>query len=1177
MSYLSNDAILSDNPSEDETSTIATELYEGAAPFSLIWEAIHRTKEEFKLCPNRVWAVAKSLPEREHILPSLIPPAGDITVKGHKGHQECTFDFCEYSRRDFTAVEQRHESSPCGCRPLYDMFHEYSLNEAIRNGQLTAWTLDGRSMIKPPQPFMAISHVWSDGTGAGQGQVNTCLYDLFKDIAEQFQCEGVWWDTICIPRDKVARSQAISRMQNNYEEARITLVHDCYLREWKWDKAETACFAIIMSPWFSRGWTSLELAKSRKVKVLFKGAHGPIVKDLDEDILAQVDQSRHRAAQLILNLRNTRITKINDLLMVLGSRYTSWPRDTAIISGLLVGTGVPSEWQKDIYQAVLKKISKVCQSQLFHNSATMSGGFSWCPTSLLDMQPSPQTSLTLDVGENGNLTGWWEVIDDFHTVSKDRYNWKGTHPLVEARLRSALHSAWEKPGKHLLLAELAASPDPDAYPPVRRKSGSITRAILVEITTQRGAMTKTHFIGPVYFSPPLDVGDINGQIERVIVGGAEGTEIREANPDCSTGETIRTQSVQPNQSDDSKLRSAFVHGDEEEILRLLGNQPKLDFVDQERSWTGLHYATWKCYVEVVKMLIDPNRSTYRESINHEDTLGQRVIHLAAERGNKEIIDLLLEAGANPSDRCKDKQTALHRAVWGCSKAVVQKLLEMVDPDISDSVGQTALHIATRKGYSSIISLLLGKATPSIPDLKGQTAMHLAAQHGQMEAVGLLLANKVDINARDKHGHMPLHLAAAEGNEGVVQLLLDNGADEKAQGWDQRTPLQLASEKGKEMVVQLLLGKGVDVETQDWHRQTPLHLASKEGRQEVVQLLLKKGADTNTLDSNKQTPLHLAVAEGHEEIVRQLLDSGADFTTGDKNGQTPLHLASKKGEAVVQLLRNKGADITIPDSNGQTPLHLAVAEGKGEIVLLLLAMGGDFTAQDRNGQTPLHLACQKRDETVVQLLLNKGADVKTEDGKKQTSLHVAAEWGNEKVAQLLLGKGADVKTQDSNGETPLHLAAGGYIGEVTLHKAVRDATTQLLLDNGADIKAQDEDGQTPLHLAAESARERVVQVLLAKGADATAQDKNGRTPLHLAATSYGNIEVARLLLAKGADVKAQDVNGVTPAGYGEYNSQAMRQLLENGADRQVEKVVLGSGENINVPMRVEEQALSGQEA
>jgi hypothetical protein len=193
----------------------------------------------------------------------------------------------------------------------------------------------------------------------------------------------------------------------NYENARITLVHDCYLREWEWtDKetaAETACFAIIMSPWFSRGWTALELAKSRKVKIVFKG---PLIKDLDE-ILAEAPPGLARDG--IVKLRNKSITNVDDLLATLGPRHTSWPRDVAIISGLLVGVKIHSNAsQQGIYKSVLQKMKTVNHGHLFHNLPTMSGGFSWCPVSLLDL-PLGLKGITPPITKHENVGTWKSV------------------------------------------------------------------------------------------------------------------------------------------------------------------------------------------------------------------------------------------------------------------------------------------------------------------------------------------------------------------------------------------------------------------------------------------------------------------------------------------------------------------------------------------------------------------------------------------------------------------------------------------------------------------------------------------------------------------------------------------------------------------------------------------------
>src|SRR5436190_17194224 len=125
--------------------------------------AFERATREFNLCPSRVWSVARE------DLPKLMPDSNSVPTqskyKKQENHELCTFDFCEQSQRDFTAVQQRHECEKSDCSRLKSLFSRKILTEAAENEKSTAWRLDGRSMIEPPQPYMAISHVWSDGTG----------------------------------------------------------------------------------------------------------------------------------------------------------------------------------------------------------------------------------------------------------------------------------------------------------------------------------------------------------------------------------------------------------------------------------------------------------------------------------------------------------------------------------------------------------------------------------------------------------------------------------------------------------------------------------------------------------------------------------------------------------------------------------------------------------------------------------------------------------------------------------------------------------------------------------------------------------------------------------------------------------------------------------------------------
>ncbi|GFG27323.1 serine/threonine-protein phosphatase 6 regulatory ankyrin repeat subunit B [Aspergillus udagawae] len=1082
---------------------------------SFIWQALVRATTEFNLCPNRVWAVARSLPQREKNIPLLILTSdADIKhrIPHHPGHEQCTFDFCEFSRRDFTGVQQRHETPGCTCVPLRGLFPPDELEKAAKAGKVTAWALDGKSIIRPPRPFMAISHVWADGTGAGAwgpGQVNRCLHSFFRRIAKQFQCEGIWWDTVCIPRSKAARTVAINRMQQNYEDARVTLVHDCFLREWEWidddddsKNARLACFAIIMSPWFSRGWTALELARSRRVKVIFKGAYGPAIKDLDDDILAKVPDDI--IARPIANLRATRISAVDDLLTVLGSRYTSWPRDIATIAGLLVGINIPHDaTQQDIYQRILKRVGKVSPEHLFHNSATMSkGGFTWCPTSLVDLAPSSGLT-SLRVTEDGAVMGQWRVLGRPDWISRGRYNWKGTHPLAEVRLQAAL----QRPETHCLLAEVDCE--------------AISRAVLVEVVnkTKDSECECGRFIGSVYFHPPLQRQEMSHPDElltpkEVVIGVADD------NAESKSVRTRSTSNIPIHHSSDSdlgeQLISSAASGDALEVERLLGTEVDPNFSDKITTWTALHYATWGNHDEVVRSLVE------KSDLNLGDRLGQKAIHLAAERGNERILRQLLEQGVEVNSRCADEQRVLHRAAFVGSEPVVELLLRTpgVKVNAQDSLKRTALHLAAQHGHKGAVKQLLSsdRVDLSLAESAGKTPLHLAAEYGN-EAIVELLMPRTDCDQQDAVGQTALHLAAARGYSTIVRLLLETSTP-NLQDVMGRTALHLAILEKKNETAVLLAA--FDLNCADLVGKTAFHLAAQHGCKDVVDVLTKK-LDPNLPDITGRTALHMASENGHVSIVKSLLPK-ATLGLQDSAGQTALHLAiQNEHEDIARLLIGSTPDT--PDDFGKTALHLASEKGYTSLVELLMERGNP-NAEDSQGLTALDMA-KKGAHGHVAALLEKACP-----RESMTSPSGPLKRGYASIIQRLL-ETINPDIRHSNSETALQLAVQNRIRDVTMlllenwkelpvyHRpSLRPTVTreeskvviELLMEKGADIGAKNNVGFTVLDYAALGGHEAVVRLLIEKG------EKLGEPTLHFAVLG-GNEAVVELILENGGDISA----------------------------------------------------------
>lgn len=90
---------------------------------------------------------------------------------------------------------------------------------------------------------------------------------------------------------------------------------------------------------------------------------------------------------------------------------------------------------------------------------------------------------------------------------------------------------------------------------------------------------------------------------------------------------------------------------------------------------------------------------------------------------------------------------------------------------------------------------------------GDTPLHWAAFHGRISAATVLLAKGADINARDKDGNTPLHWAAARGHVEMTELLIAHGADLNDRTNFGCTPLRGAFDYHQAATARVLLKHG----------------------------------------------------------------------------------------------------------------------------------------------------------------------------------------------------------------------------------------------------------------------------------------------------------------------------------------------------------------------------------
>ena len=441
-------------------------------------KAVEEASEKISMlgfCQQRVWEVVRNGLDGEI---ELVPLMGALEQlpqlrhdrlqwrngqEYHECHKSCTAAFCELAAVNFTSVTQLHKCSNLNnCSPTTDeMFNQSLLVQALKDKTMTtAWTLDGMSLVAQGKSYLAVSHVWSDGTGAGAwkaGRVNSCLWDFFKEKASSFGCGGVWWDTVCIPQEKTARSIALNNMHYNYEAAECTLVHDSYLAGTEWKDDGSPCIALVLSSWFTRGWTALELLLSKKVLILFRQGDGYILKDLDQEVLAQ-HRFLHSHAHWIATFAVKRLRDpsrfhygcSSEILRILQARYTSWARDQSIIAGLMCRlTDFDTLTEQEITKKIILNGGSIEQSCLLHDLPTMSDPlFMWCPPRFVDI-PAGRGGGHVNIMKDGRLYGDWEI---WYIPSKTYVDrgiiWPSSR---DVRVRAKILSALQEPEKCVIL------------------------------------------------------------------------------------------------------------------------------------------------------------------------------------------------------------------------------------------------------------------------------------------------------------------------------------------------------------------------------------------------------------------------------------------------------------------------------------------------------------------------------------------------------------------------------------------------------------------------------------------------------------------------------------------------------------------------------------------------------
>lgn len=346
---------------------------------------------------------------------------------------------------------------------------------------------------------------------------------------------------------------------------------------------------------------------------------------------------------------------------------------------------------------------------------------------------------------------------------------------------------------------------------------------------------------------------------------------------------------------------------------LLESGANLDGIDG-RGNTAIMNSVIHRSLSMIKLFLE-NGANLEKPANVTSSVGYGCLHLAALSGNEEILNILLDGGAELEAESKDGRTPFILAVEESQKASAQTLLDRGANPLSSSSGASALGLAVSNTdcemiclilqpnvqaaqYGGLLEVQMNGNSVSLEDTMRRTlALLVACSLGHKEAVNLLIVNGADVNASTETGLTPLLSASAGDHIEVMQLLIKQGANTSSvRRHDGFRPLQIAaSESFSTEVVELLLLQKVEIDVKDEAGESFLALLSRLGRHEILKAVLKHGADVNIKNSSTQKTALMEAAEGGNlEIVKLLLEHGALAAELNSDGMSAMDLARSNG-------------------------------------------------------------------------------------------------------------------------------------------------------------------------------------------------------------------------------------------------------------------------------------------
>ena len=521
------------------------------------------------------------------------------------------------------------------------------------------------------------------------------------------------------------------------------------------------------------------------------------------------------------------------------------------------------------------------------------------------------------------------------------------------------------------------------------------------------------------------------------------------------------------------LAVASAKGNPECVKLLLKAGADVNGSGEWLDYRALMAASGSGQAECMRLLINAGAD-----VNHVNKCGLNALIIACESGQVDCVDALLKAGAQtqiPKSDCEmcSRYSGLYYAAEYGYPEILEMLLEagadVNDRDSFETPVILAAFNSSLQGSSHIeclMSLIKAGADVNLKGrgfLYGETAL-IAGSYDELK-VNMLLQAGADVNATGVEGSTALMHSASNGSHSCVQLLLEAGADVNAKDDGGHTALMYAATGDLilDMPPNVCLPPNQHEVFPGWDEYCQMECQLPSGTARIIDVY---ATEESALD---------VVAKGTDECLRLLLAAGADVNAKDNTGVTALITAATiPNVKCLDLLIKAGADVNVTDAKGVSAL-IKVASLHGLIFSLKERRHGELGLLDEKAMQVAAdaLVCVKlllKAEAIVNLVSHSGGSVLAE---LETKYNLASEGLKpllHKIGALLFAAGAGASnTTEKDGpvvlslketcrqETRKHLIdinpQSHLFGRVPLLELPRDLHSYLLYDQTLELEGK----------------------------------------------------------------------------------------------------------------------------